>query len=386
MGSMKIDQMRRSDDQKEVHMRDVFEMMDQYGHEQVIFCRNPQTGLKAIVAIHDTTMGPALGGCRMLPYSSTDEALEDALRLSRGMTYKNTLADTDFGGGKMVVIGDPQKDKSPELFRAIGRFVGGLNGRFYTGTDMGTQPEDFIHAARESDSFVGLPKSHGGTGDTSIPTAFGLLQGMRATARFLWDTDQLAGRTVAIQGIGKVGERLLGLLIKEGAFCIIADLDSERCRKFRMKYGDQVQIADVGSIHKEDCDIFSPCARGGVINDETVDELKCLAIAGSANNQLADDRHGDLLHERGILYAPDYLVNAGGVIQVAGELEGYHEERVLAKTRAIYEMLLAIYRRAKSENISTCRAADRLVIERLDKVAGLRCILLGDDHNRPGRR
>ncbi len=386
MGSMKIDQMRKSDDQKDMHMRDVFEMMDQYGHEQVIFCHDPQTGLKGIIAIHDTTMGPALGGCRMLPYSSTDEALEDALRLARGMTYKNTLADIDFGGGKMVVIGDPQKDKSPELFRVIGRFVGGLNGRFYTGTDMGTQPEDFIHSARESDSFVGLPKSHGGTGDTSIPTAFGILQGMRATARFLWDTDQLAGRTVAIQGVGKVGERLLGLLIEEGAFCIISDLDRERCQKLKMKFGDQVQVTDVDTIYKEDCDIFSPCARGGVINDETAGELNCLAIAGSANNQLANDRHGQMLHERGILYAPDYLVNAGGVIQVADELEGYREERVLAKTRAIYDMVLAIYERSKRENISTCQAADRLVIERLQKVADLRRILLGDDHNRPKRR
>lgn len=386
MGSMKIDQKKRSDDQKNAKMRDVFQLMDDYGHEQVIFCRNRQTGLKAIIAIHDTTMGPALGGCRMLPYSSTDEALEDALRLSRGMTYKNTLADTDFGGGKMVVIGDPQKDKSPELFRAIGRFVGGLNGRFYTGTDMGTKPEDFIHAAREANSFVGLPRSHGGSGDTSIPTAFGVLQGMRATARFLWDTDQLAGRTVAIQGVGKVGERLLGLLIEEGAFCIIADLDRERCRKLNRKYGSQVQVADVNTIHEESCDIFSPCARGGVINDETAGVLNCLAVVGSANNQLADDRHGWMLHERGILYAPDYLVNAGGAIQVADELEGYHEERVFAKTRAIYDMVLEIYRRAKSENIPTCQAADRLVIERLQKVADLRRILLGDEQYRPGRR
>lgn len=385
MGSTKINEQKWGDLLGEAKMRDVFEMMDFYGHEQVIFCRHPQTGLKAIIALHDTTAGPALGGCRMIPYSSTDEALEDVLRLSKGMTYKCSLADVDFGGGKMVIIGDPKKDKSPELFRVIGRFVGGLNGRFYTGTDMGTNPEDFVHAARESDSFAGLPKSYGGSGDTSIPTALGVFHGMRATARFLWGSDQLKGRVITIQGVGKVGERLLQHLMEEGAYCKIADIDTLRCERLKEKYGKQIQVVDVHSIHKESCDIFSPCAQGGVVNDTTIEEFKCLAIVGSANNQLVEERHGALLQKRSIWYAPDYLVNAGGLIQVADELEGFHEERVLAKTKAIYDMLLDIYHRAKNENIPTCEAANRIVIERLKKVGDIRRILLGDPRNSPRR-
>ncbi|MBA4494917.1 Leu/Phe/Val dehydrogenase [Paenactinomyces guangxiensis] len=358
-------------------MRDVFELMDRYGHEQVVFCRHHHSGLKAIIAIHNTTMGPALGGCRMIPYATTDEALEDVLRLSRGMTYKCGLADVDFGGGKMVIIGDPDQDKSPELFRAVGRFVGGLNGRFFTGTDMGTTPEDFVHAAREADSFVGLPVSHGGSGNTAIPTAFGVLQGLKATAQHLWGSPDLRRRTIAIQGVGKVGSRLLELLLHEGAHCIIADLNESKCYELKEKMDDQVEISDVHVIHRAKCDIFSPCARGGVVNDETLPEFRCQAIVGSANNQLVEDRHGDLLHERGILYAPDYLVNAGGMIQVADELEGFHEERVLAKTKSIYDMLLQIYKRSEEENIPTCRAADRIVIERLEQVADIRRIMLG---------
>ncbi|WP_124728761.1 Leu/Phe/Val dehydrogenase [Staphylospora marina] len=358
-------------------MRDIFALMEKYGHEQVVFCRHEGTGLKAIIGIHDTTMGPALGGCRMIPYESTDEALEDVLRLSRGMTFKCGVADVDFGGGKMVIIGDPVSDKSPEMFRAIGRFVGGLGGRFFTGTDMGTMPEDFVHAKRESNHFVGLPKEHGGSGDTSIPTALGVLQGMRATAKFLWGTESLEGRVVSIQGVGKVGGRLLDLLMEEGARAVIADINEERVHQLKEKYGDRVELSTVTDIHRVEVDIFSPCARGGVVNDTSIDELRCQAIVGSANNQLQEDRHGDELHERGILYAPDYLVNAGGLIQVADELEGYNEERVLAKTRAIYEMLLQIYERSRQENIGTHRAADRLVLERLEKVADIRRIMLG---------
>lgn len=386
MESMKIEQVWTDDqEEKTSMMRDIFALMDQYGHEQVVFCRHPRSGLKAIIAIHNTTMGPALGGCRMIPYASTDEALEDVLRLSKGMTYKCGLADVDFGGGKMVIIGDPERDKSPELFRAVGRFVEGLNGRFFTGTDMGTYPEDFVHAARESRCFVGLPVTHGGSGDTSIPTALGVLQGLKATAMHLWGSPDLRGRTIAIQGVGKVGGRLLEYLMEEGAYCIIADLNESKCREYKERYREQIELSDVNIIHRADCDIFSPCARGGVINDKTLPELRCQAIVGSANNQLVEDRHGDLLHERGILYAPDYLVNAGGLIQVADELEGFHQERVLAKTKAIYDMLLQIYERSKEEQIPTCRAADRLVVERLEKVADLRRILLGFERDGRGR-
>jgi phenylalanine dehydrogenase len=358
-------------------MRDIFELMDQFGHEQVIFCRHPQSGLKAIIAIHNTTMGPALGGCRMAPYTTTDEALEDVLRLSRGMTYKCGVVDVDFGGGKAVIIGDPNRDKTPELFRAFGRFVGGLNGRFFTGTDMGTSPEDFVHAARESDSFVGLPKSYGGSGDTSIPTALGVLQGMRATAEHLWGSPGLQGRVVAVQGAGKVGTRLVQLLVEEGARVVVADIDESRVQKLCDQYPDQVERGDIQTIHQTACDIFSPCAKGGVINDRSLAELQCQAIVGSANNQLAEDRHGDMLHQMGILYAPDYLVNAGGLIQVADELKGYNEERVMAKTRSIYQMLLQIYQLSREKDIPTYRAANCLVVKRLEQVADLRRILLG---------
>ncbi|MBD1373455.1 amino acid dehydrogenase [Hazenella sp. IB182357] len=378
MSSVDVNDVAKNESQ-EATMRDIFAQMDIYGHEQVIFCRHAPTGLKAIIGIHNTTMGPALGGCRMIPYRTTSEALEDVLRLSKGMTYKCGLADVDFGGGKMVIIGDPLTDKSPELFRTVGRFVGGLSGRFFTGTDMGTEPEDFIYAKRESNSFVGLPSTHGGSGDTSIPTALGVLQGIRATVRHLWGQGDLVGRTIAIQGIGKVGIKLLDALIAEGAVCIIADLNQQKCKELKEKYKDHLRISKVEHIHRENCDIFSPCARGGVINDRSIHELNCHSIVGSANNQLDELYHGDLLFEKGILYAPDYLVNAGGLIQVADELEGYDEARVMAKTTAIYEMLLQIYERSHQEKISTTRAADRLVNEKMEKVADLRRILLGFD-------
>lgn len=370
---------------QENKMRDIFEMMDQYGHEQIIFCRHPESGLKSIIAIHDTTLGPAMGGCRMIPYQTTDEALEDVLRLSKGMTYKCGLADVDFGGGKMVIIGDPEKDKSPIMFRALGRFLSGLNGRFYTGTDMGTNPDDFVHAARETTSVVGLPTSHGGSGDTSIPTAWGILQGIRATAQYLWGSTDLKNRRIAIQGVGKVGQKLVELLMNEGAYCTIADLNMEKCNQIKEEFSPFVEVADVNTIHQVECDIFSPCARGGVINDQTWSELQCLAVVGSANNQLVDDRHGDRLHERGILYAPDYLVNAGGLIQVADELKGYQEERVLAKTENIYYTLLEIYERSRIDDIPTYKAADQIVNERLQEVIDIRRILLGySDRNKRG--
>lgn len=357
-------------------MEDVFALMERDGHEQVVFCLHQTSGLKAIIAIHDTTLGPALGGCRMIPYESTDAAVKDVLRLSKGMTYKCGLADVDYGGGKAVLIGDPQRDKSPELFRALGRFVGGLNGRFITGTDMGTNPEDFVHAARESQSFVGLPVSHGGSGNTAIPTAFGVMQGYRATAEHLWSDPSLEGKRIAIQGVGKVGGRLVSQLVEAGVQVMIADPHPDRLAEWKHHH-PEITIVDVDEIHRQPCDIFSPCAIGGVINDITIDQLRCRAIVGSANNQLERDEHGDALHQCGILYAPDYLVNAGGLIQVADERNGFHLERVMAQTQGIYEMLLNIYRLSQEEDLPTCRAADRLVLERLRRVSDLKRILLG---------
>ncbi|MBX6350185.1 MAG: amino acid dehydrogenase [Clostridia bacterium] len=355
----------------------VFDLMAEHGHEQVAFCWQPDVGLKAIIAFHDTTMGPGLGGTRMRAYGSEEEALRDALRLSRGMTYKSAAADLDFGGAKCVIIGDPAKDKSPELFRALGRFVGGFGGRFYTGTDVGTYPEDFAQAARESGYFVGLPVEYGGSGDSSVPTAHGVHEGMKAAAQHLWGQPSLAGRTVAVQGVGKVGAKLARLLAADGTKLVLADLESGRARQLAAETGGTAVSA--AEILEVECDIFSPCALGGVLNDETIPRLSCRAVVGSANNQLAEDRHGRMLMERGILYAPDYIVNAGGLIQVADELHprGPNPERVIQRTRAIGETLTAIFRLAEALGIPTSEAADRIVAERLEKTFRLKRVRLG---------
>ncbi|MBX5475594.1 MAG: amino acid dehydrogenase [Clostridia bacterium] len=352
----------------------VFERMEEMGHEQVVFCHDPDTGLKAIIAFHDTTRGPGLGGTRMLPYPNEEAALTDALRLSRGMTYKSTAVDVDFGGAKCVVIGDPHRDKTPELMRALGRFVEGLRGRLYTGTDVGTYPEDFVHSARESRYIVGLPQEYGGSGDSSVPTAYGVYMGMRAVARHLWGADDLAGRTVAIQGVGKVGAKLARELAEAGARLVVTDVDGEAVERVAAETG--AEVVDPDAIFAVPCDIFAPCALGGVLNDETIPRLRCRAVAGSANNQLAEERHGRELHRRGILYAPDYIINAGGLIQVADELHprGPNPERVRHKTRAIYDILLAIFQRSAELGIPTSEAADRLVEERIERTFRLKRI------------
>ncbi|GAB6934110.1 leucine dehydrogenase [Calditerricola yamamurae] len=338
-------------------------------HEQVIFCHDPESGLRAIIALHDTTLGPALGGCRMRPYGSVEEALQDVLRLAEGMTYKCAAADLDFGGGKAVILGDPRTDKSPELFRALGRFVAGLGGRFYTGTDMGTYPEDFVHAAKECPYIVGLPEAYGGGGDSSVPTAYGVVMGIKATAKQLWGRDDLSGRTFAVQGLGKVGFKVVERLWDEGAAKVyVTDVQPEALDRIVQRArarGAEVEVVDGAAIYDVPCDVFVPCAVGGILNDETIPRLQCRAVVGAANNQLLEDRHGDELARRGILYAPDYVVNAGGLIQVADELYGFNRERVMKKTEAIYDMVLAIYRLAHEEGLSTHEAARRLVKERI---------------------
>jgi leucine dehydrogenase/phenylalanine dehydrogenase len=355
----------------------IFEQMAKYGHEQVHFFQHRDTKLKAIVAIHNTIMGPALGGCRMRPYETEEEALFDVLRLSRGMTYKCGVADVDNGGGKSVIIGDPNTDKSVELFRVFGRYVQGLGGRFYTGTDMGTTPQDFVHSQRESNCFVGLPLEYGGSGNTAIPTALGVFQGIRATAKVLWGHEDLTGKRLAIQGVGKVGALLIQHLVQAGAQVYITDIYQPFIDAVVASTPsvNLLGVVNPDEVYDLDVDIFVPCALGAIINDETIPQLKCSAIVGSANNQLLDmDKHGKMLHERGILYAPDYLVNAGGLIQVADELKGYVPERVLAKTNSIYEMLLQVYKLSAEQNIPTWLAADRLVEERIARVADLKSV------------
>ncbi|WP_078394015.1 Leu/Phe/Val dehydrogenase [Shouchella patagoniensis] len=353
--------------EKETIKWDVFNEMSE--HEQVVFCNDSNSGLKAIIAIHDTTLGPALGGCRMYPYESTEDALEDVLRLSQGMTKKCAAADVDFGGGKAVIIGDPNTDKSPELFRAFGQFVESLQGRFYTGTDMGTTMDDFVHAMKETRCIVGVPEEFGGSGDSSVPTAEGVLNSLRAINYILDGEDTLAGKTYAIQGLGKVGYKVAVQLIKEGADLYVSDLQpavSLTLKEQGKVLGRDVQIVDGDAIFSVSADVLVPCARGGILDDTTIKALKVKAIAGSANNQLKEERHGTLLQQRGVLYAPDYIVNGGGLIQVADELYGGNKKRVVAKTQAIYHSVIEVLQLASEKNISAVKAADELVERRVE--------------------
>ncbi|WP_078411368.1 Leu/Phe/Val dehydrogenase [Priestia abyssalis] len=338
-------------------------------HEQIVFCNDPATGLKAIIAIHNTTLGPALGGCRMHPYRTMDEALEDVLRLSKGMTYKCAAADVDFGGGKSVIIGDPTKDKTPAMFRAFGQFVDSLNGRFYTGTDMGTSTDDFIHASKETNCIVGIPEAYGGGGDSSVPTALGVIYGIKATNKVAFGTDDLSGKAYAIQGLGKVGFKVAEQLLESGGDLYVTDINEkaiEAIQERAKQLGGNVRVVNGNDIYSADADVFVPCAFGGIINDDTLDMLKVKAIAGSANNQLLTEKHGEILKNKGILYAPDYIVNGGGLIQVADELYGYNKERVLTKTKSIYTSLLEVYEQSDLDDITTIQAANRLCEKRME--------------------
>ncbi|SHH27678.1 Leu/Phe/Val dehydrogenase [Virgibacillus chiguensis] len=339
-------------------------------HEQVVFCNDRQSGLKAIIAIHNTTLGPALGGTRMYPYSSVQEALEDALRLSEGMTAKCAISDVDFGGGKAVIIGDPNKDKSPAMFRALGQFVDSLNGRFITGTDMGTTMNDFIHAAKETKFINGIPESFGGSGDSSIPTAKGILYALKATNQFLFHNNSLHGRVYAIQGLGKVGRKIAVHLLEAGAFVYVTDTNESVIKSFLNEVRDKQQCIQVVSgeeIYRVHADIFMPCAIGGIINEKTIPLLNVKAVVGSANNQLACDKYAGSLTEKEILYAPDYIVNAGGLIQIADELYGVNRERVLEKVASIYDTILQLFKDAQDANITTVEAARRECERMLDE-------------------
>lgn len=346
---------------------DLFDRMAQ--HEQVVFCNDPSTGLRAIIAIHNTTLGPALGGCRMQPYESVEEALEDALRLSKGMTYKCAASDVDFGGGKAVIIGNPKTDKTPELFRAFGQFVDSLGGRFYTGTDMGTTMDDFVHAMKETNCIVGVPEAYGGGGDSSIPTAEGVLYGIKATNQMLFGKDELGGVTYAIQGLGKVGFKVAAGLLEAGAHLFVTDINEDRLHAIEEKAvttTGTVNIVANEAIYSQEADVFVPCAFGGIINDNTIAQFKVKAIAGSANNQLLNEKHGKILQEKGILYAPDYIINSGGLIQVADELYGINHERVLAKTKHIYDAILEVYKMAEISGISTMESANNMCEKRIE--------------------
>jgi len=305
----------------------------------------------------------------MWTYSSEDEAIEDALRLARGMTYKNAAAGLNLGGAKAVVIGDPRKDKSEALFRALGRYVETLGGRYITAEDVGTTIEDMEYIRMETKYVAGLGE---GSGDPSPITALGVFHGIRAACKEVFGTDDVAGRKVAIQGIGNVGYNLAKYLKKAGAELIVTDIFEDNVNKAVKELGAKAVKPD--EIIGVECDIFSPCALGAIINDETIDKLKCKAVAGSANNQLKEDRHGDMLEQKGILYVPDYIINAGGVINVAAELEpgGYVREKAVKKVEALYNAVLEVIEIAKQENIPTYKAADRLAENRINLLAKVR--------------
>lgn len=348
----------------------VFSKMAEGGHEQVVFCRDKCKSLKAIIAFHDTTLGPALGGTRMYPYATEEEAFLDALRLSKGMTMKSAACGNHFGGGKGVIWGDPQKDKSETMLRAYGRFIEGLGGRFITGTDVGTYSQDFIHCLAETGYVVGLPVEYGGSGDTSILTAYGVYLGIKACVEEVTGKYDLAGLKVAIQGVGKVGSKVAKHLAQEGAKLILSDVREELAKKLAEELG--AEVAPVQEIHKVECTVFSPNALGGVISPESIPELKCKIVAGAANNQLSRPEDAAALFQRGILYAPDYIINAGGVIQVADELEGYNPERARMKVENIPVLLKRVFKISREEGIDTERAASRLVERRLNDVLTLK--------------
>lgn len=344
----------------------VFDEMGRYGYEQLVFASDEESGLRAIIAIHDTTLGPALGGCRMWPYSAEDEAVIDVLRLARGMTYKNAAAGLDFGGGKAVIIGDPRKHKSEVLFRAFGRFVDTLGGRYITAEDVGVSVEDMEIVRTETDHVLGLSAAAGSSGDPSPVTAYGVARGMKACALEVYGSDSLKDRTVVVQGAGHVGYNVVKHLAEEGARVYVADIYEDKVKKVVDDFGAQPVPTD--EIFDIPCDIFCPCALGAVINDETLPKLKCKIVAGAANNQLKEERHGDALEDMGILYAPDYIINAGGVINVADELYGYNRERALRKAAGIYDNVLKVIAIAKRDKLPTYRAASRLAEERIAKL------------------
>ncbi len=341
----------------------IFDEMAKHGHEQLFFCYDRASKLKALIAIHDTTLGPALGGCRMWPYLKEEDAWMDALRLSRGMTYKSAASGCDFGGGKSVIWGDPAKDKSEELFRALGLYVEALNGRFITGTDVGTKSVDFVWALAETDLIVAAPEEYDGSGDSSIITAFGAWRGIKASVKEAFGGDSLQGRVVALQGLGKVGSHLAKYLADDGAELVVTDVNQAAVDEVKAKFKARAVKPD--EIFDVQCDVFSPNALGAVINDQTIPRLKCKVVAGAANNQLAEARHGTALWEKGIVYAPDYVINAGGLIQVVDELSGFNRERAYRKAAGIYDALERIFAISREKKIPPAAAADVMVEEKL---------------------
>lgn len=336
-------------------------------HEQVVFCSDKKSGLKSIIAVHDTTLGPALGGCRMWQYVNEGTALMDALRLSRGMTYKAAISGLNLGGGKAIIIGDSATLKSERLMRRFGRFVNNLGGKYITAEDVGMTTRDMEYVRMETPHVVGVPEHLGGSGDPSPITAHGVLVGMKAALKHQYGLDDLSGKRIGLQGLGHVGEYLLELLVKEKAIVTVTDIDQNKCVEISKRYN--VNVVKPNEIYEQDIDVFAPCALGAILNNETIEKLKCKVIAGSANNQLADEMyHGNLIKDKGILYAPDFLINAGGLINVYSEMHGYNQNHVMSMIDNIYNVSSSIFKRAQIENISTAVIAKQMAEERIQSI------------------
>lgn len=348
---------------------DVFPGMVANGYEQVVYCHDRASGLRAIIAIHDTTLGPALGGIRMRPYSSERDALADVFRLARAMTYKSALAGLDLGGGKSVIVGDPLTDKSEALFRAMGRFIQTLGGRYIAATDVGTTIQDLMSVRAETPHVTGLPQAWGGLGDTSVLTGLTVYLGMKSAAEAVWGSESLAGRRVMVQGAGKVATHLMEHLAKEGAHLLVSDVVPEAAARAAERFNATIVAPD--EVYDVECDVFSPNALGGVLNDDTIRRLRCRLVCGGANNQLGDDAHGAMLHRRGISYAPDFLVNSGGVISAQCEVLKAPLERAEIMARRVGETTRQVFAMAHEEGIPPSEAANRLACDRIERLAGV---------------
>ena len=352
---------------KELQKMDpVFGQMSFDDHEQIVFCNDKDTGLKAIIGIHNSVMGPALGGTRMFNYANEWEALNDVLRLSRGMTYKAAITGLNIGGGKAVIIGDAKTQKTPELMRKFGEFVHSLSGRYITAEDVGMETSDMDIVRDVTPYVTGISEARGGSGNPSPVTAYGVYMGMKAAAKQQFGSDVLDGKKVLVQGIGHVGETLVDYLTKEGAIVTIADINEEKLNEVSAKYHAEIYRGE--DLYTADVDIYAPCAMGATLNDATVHKIKAKVIAGAANNQLADENiHGAILQERGILYAPDFLINAGGIINVYAELAHYDKAEIMRKTENIYNTTLEIFAFAIANNMTTHKAALTIAQNRIDQ-------------------
>lgn len=342
----------------------VLSLIEQFGHEQVVYCYDKDTGLKAIIAIHSTVLGPSLGGTRMWNYKSDQEALTDVLRLSHGMTYKAAITGLNLGGGKAVIVGDSKKDKTEALFRKFGQFVDRLGGKYITAEDVGTSTNDMENVSKETKFVTGLPENLGGGGDPSPLTAYGVYMGMKASAKFAWKDDSLAGKRIVVQGIGHVGEHLVKLLSEEKADIVITDINTENVKRISEEY--KTSIINPDEVYTQKMDIYAPCALGATLNDDTIPKLKCKIVAGCANNQLEkQNQHGTMLVEKGIIYAPDFLINAGGLISVYCELNGWNKDQAVERATKIYDTTLDILKLSEDKNIASYLAANQIAEERI---------------------